>query len=347
MPIASGKPDSRMRNNPNSFDAASTSQVRLKGAYLGGSMEKQWRNPSHQEEEDSEDSDNFEAEIWYYKGKQVTGKPVSLHTEPVPQLIRKVNKIQKKTWKQYLHRSPDTSHCLEAIFSMVREFCGRQPGDPMKDLDVSLAVWGMFMNTTLRAAVHLGKDCDMYGRFLKNHLWKTTGQFWKETEKLISGQAETTGISFINLPGFEVDVDKPIAQSSLSIFHCHSLYVLSDSVLCLGKMGDDLIESWNSKVQCLSLKTRIVQGHPVVFLMNRCSQRRTTVARDQGRHLGLASATGLRAGRQRSSHPPLSRASGERRSLHDRGKLLAPSGGTRAQLRQIHWVFCSTATRRP
>ena len=41
MPIASGKPDRRMSVEPNSFDAASTSQVRLKHAYLGGLMEKQ------------------------------------------------------------------------------------------------------------------------------------------------------------------------------------------------------------------------------------------------------------------------------------------------------------------
>ena len=52
--------------------------------------------------------------------------------------------------------------------------------------------------------------------------------------------------------------------------------------------------------------------------MNRCSQRRTTVARDRGRPLGLATATGLSAGRQPPSQPPLSRASGERRSVHER-----------------------------
>ena len=51
MPTASGKPDSKMSNEPSSFDAASTSQVRLKGAYLGGLMEKQWGDPSHQEED--------------------------------------------------------------------------------------------------------------------------------------------------------------------------------------------------------------------------------------------------------------------------------------------------------
>ena len=41
MPIASGRPDSRMSVEPSSFDAASTSQVRLKDAYLGGLMEEQ------------------------------------------------------------------------------------------------------------------------------------------------------------------------------------------------------------------------------------------------------------------------------------------------------------------
>ena len=87
---------------------------------------------------------------------------------------------------------------LEAVVSMVREIYGRQPGDPMKDLNVNLAIWGMFMNTTLQAAVHLGKDYDMNLRFVKNYLWKTTGQLFRETEKLISGQTETTGKSLIN-----------------------------------------------------------------------------------------------------------------------------------------------------
>ena len=41
MPTASGKPDSRMSVEPSSFDAASTSQVRLKDAYLGRLMEEQ------------------------------------------------------------------------------------------------------------------------------------------------------------------------------------------------------------------------------------------------------------------------------------------------------------------
>ena len=68
-----------------------------------------------------------------------------------------------------------------------RELQGN-PSDPMEDLIVNLAIWKMFMNTTHRAAVHLGKDNDTNLRFVKNYHWKTTGQFFKETEKLISGQ---------------------------------------------------------------------------------------------------------------------------------------------------------------
>ena len=43
------------------------------------------------------------------------------------------------------------------------------------------------MDTTLRAAVHLGKDYDTNLRCLKNYLWKATGQRVRETEKQISG----------------------------------------------------------------------------------------------------------------------------------------------------------------
>ena len=114
----------------------------------------------HLEEEDSEDSDNPEAKIWFYKGEQVTGDPLPkaiklggnpLHTEPVLQLISQ--KDTEATWRHYLQVSPH-----KAVFSMIKEIYGRKLGDLVKDLDVDLAIWRMFMNTTLRAAVHLGKD---------------------------------------------------------------------------------------------------------------------------------------------------------------------------------------------
>ena len=109
----------------------------------------------------------------------------------------------------------------------------------------------MFMNTTLRAAVHLGNDDEANLRYVKNHLWKTAGLLFRETEELVSGQAETAGISVIDF--------QDIRWTSTSLLHSrayqHSTakaYVFSDSVLSLGKMGDDHVESWKSKIQLYS-----------------------------------------------------------------------------------------------
>ena len=201
MPTASGKPDSRMGNS-NAFDAASTSQVRLQDAYIGGSMGKQRGNPSHQEEEDSKDSNNNE--IWYYNKLRREPLPKTvklgsnpLHTEPVLQLIRKVKKDTEATWRHYFQISPHTSQYTEAVLSMIRRICGRQPGDLVKDWDVNAAIWRMFMNATLQAAVYLGQDYDANLRYVKNTLWKTAGQLVRETEKLVRAQTETSGISTI------------------------------------------------------------------------------------------------------------------------------------------------------
>ena len=59
---ASGKPESRMRINSKS-DAASSSQVRLQDAYLGGLMDIA-----------TGDMGNSESEIWTYQEERVTGK---------------------------------------------------------------------------------------------------------------------------------------------------------------------------------------------------------------------------------------------------------------------------------
>ena len=134
IPIASGNPDSRMSIEPNSFDAVSTSQVRQKDAYFGGLAEKQRGNTSHQEEEDSEDSDNPEADILYYKGKQVTGEPVAQNSKAWGQPLahgarssvdKEGHKDTEATLNHHLQISPHTSNYMEAVFSMVRKIYGR------------------------------------------------------------------------------------------------------------------------------------------------------------------------------------------------------------------------------
>ena len=49
------------------------------------------------------------------------------------------------------------------------------------------------MNTTLRAAVHLGKDYDTHLHYAKNHVWDSLGQLFGETKRLICKQSEILG----------------------------------------------------------------------------------------------------------------------------------------------------------
>ena len=86
----------------------------------------------------------------------------TLHTEPVLQLRRK----SKRYRSEMETLSPNIATHIPY---------GRQPGDPMKDLDVNLAFCGVFMNTTLRAAVHLGKDYDANSRFVKKLSLENSG----------------------------------------------------------------------------------------------------------------------------------------------------------------------------
>ena len=60
---------------------------------------------------------------------------------------------------------------MVAVFSIIRNINGREHDDPMDDLDVNMAIWGIFLNTTLQAAAHLGQDYKANFRYVKNHLW--------------------------------------------------------------------------------------------------------------------------------------------------------------------------------
>ena len=125
------------------------------------------------------------------------------------------------------------------------------------------------MNTNLRPAVHLGKDNDANLRFVKNHIWETAGQLLMETEMLVSDQRETADISLINFQDLRW-VSTSLLHSRAYQYFTTKVFVFSDSVLCLGKMGDDLVESWKSQIQ-LFLENNYfrelnrIDGQPMAF----------------------------------------------------------------------------------
>ena len=122
------------------------------------------------------------------------------------------------------------------------------------------------MNATLIAVFNIGNDHDVILRHVKNSFWRSTGQLFGETEKLISGQTETTGKSLID--------SKYLRWISTSLLHSRAyqyanakIHVFSDSVLCLGKMGHNPVESqtqWYSETNYFSELNRI-DGKPMEF----------------------------------------------------------------------------------
>ena len=128
-------------------------------------MEERRGDPSHQEEEEnSEDSDNPADGTWFYKEEPVAQNS-KIWVQPLAHgasssVDKESQKNTEATSNHYLQISPHASHCMEAVFSMVKKFYGRQLGDSMKDWNVNLAIWGTFMSIILRAAVHLEKDYD-------------------------------------------------------------------------------------------------------------------------------------------------------------------------------------------
>ena len=57
---------------------------------------------------------------------------------------------------------------------------------------MNMAIWVIFLNVTLRAALHLGQDNEAKLRYVKNHLWNSVKQLFGETGELISEQTEIT-----------------------------------------------------------------------------------------------------------------------------------------------------------
>ena len=109
-----------------------------------------------------------------------------------------------------------------------------------------------------------------------------------ETEKLISGQTQTTGTSLINFQDLRW-VSTRLLHSRTNQYSIAKVYVFLDSVLCLGKMGDDPVESWKKQIQWysdniyfselnridgqpLEFEWKIFPGFPTVGILNQIQQ---------------------------------------------------------------------------
>ena len=86
-----------------------------------------------------------------------------------------------------------------------------------------MAIWGIFLNTTLRAAAHLGQDYDADLRYVQNQ--QGTDATWMSTSLLCEKAYQITNAKTC---------------------------VFSDSVFCVGKVGGDPVATWKSKIKWYS-----------------------------------------------------------------------------------------------
>ena len=102
------------------------------------------------------------------------------------------------------------------------------------------------MNTTLQGAVHLGKDYDTNLHYAKNHFWDSLGKLFGEMKRLICEQSEILGPKRPEIVGLEIFEFEETRWGSTSLL-CEgayqittaTIYVFSDSVLCMGEMRGD------------------------------------------------------------------------------------------------------------
>ena len=94
---------------------------------------------------------------------EVTAKPVACRNSEKSGNC----KAGSKNWPHHFHVSPAVVPHMKKVYSIVRQICGRSPMDDLNDLDVNNAICGLFMNFTLQAAVHLGRDYLENLRFTK------------------------------------------------------------------------------------------------------------------------------------------------------------------------------------
>ena len=174
--------------------------------------------------------------------KRATGKPNASSKSDCQGGLE----AERKEWSHNLHVSPAMVHNTEAVFSTVKRIYGREHDDPVDDLDVNMAIWGILLNATLRAAVHLRQDHETKSRYVKNHFWNSVGQFFNENEKLIGEHKEITGVSTINFKDFTWKSTSLLCSKAYQVTKRQSLRLLRLCALW-ENMGDDPIATWKKE----------------------------------------------------------------------------------------------------
>ena len=107
-------------------------------------------------------------------------------------------------------------------------------------------IWGMFMAVTIESTVFMGKNYQNNCHFIANTTDLTLKQMFDISSKLVSEQDEISGLETIGWENHSWKYLSLIGDERIINLQCTKVYVFSDSVLCLGKILQNLEsnEAW-------------------------------------------------------------------------------------------------------
>ena len=185
-----------------------------------------------------------EAESWSNHEDEATGQLVAHKkgTEKPAASSTSANsdnpEAGSRKWPNIYYISPAVVSHMETVCSIIRKIYGQSPTDDFDDLNVNTAIWGIFMNTTLRAAIHLGQHQTENLLFTKNQHLKSAKQLLQATDMLIKDQTEINALTTIDYKDLTWRSTSLLCDKTFAITNAKT-YVFADSVLCLESMRDE------------------------------------------------------------------------------------------------------------
>ena len=234
---------------------------------------------THEKEQISEETDDSESDPWYYKlvarTNEACGKPPAAETaESMSSAFPKSQNNEEATWDNCLQLRIPTYQFSNAVFSMVWEIYGKYHDESMGDLNVHLAIWRMFMYTTLQALISFGKEYDENSFeskkiFISSQITDSSTtdlQYYTRTKNLekLSGEEESKicelseilgprtpemiGLKIMEYGDFTWRSTGLLSEEAERVITA-KVYVFSDSILCQGDVNNPSTanEAWKKK----------------------------------------------------------------------------------------------------
>ena len=140
---------------------------------------------------------------------------------------------------------------LDRLNDQVRKRQKRSSLNVTEDSEKHSVIWRMFMSSTLESSVFMGKNYSNDWHSIKITKDLTMKQMFDISAKLVSEQDEIFGVKTINCKDSSWKYLSLIGDEEVISIQRTKVYVFSDSVLCLGKIHENLQSNtaWEQRLE--------------------------------------------------------------------------------------------------